>query len=441
MSPKNRSDILLVHAGIGSCGFNCYGRGMDESWVNHGLASIHAFLKGQGTDSLYLDLRRLKHWRHFRETIKELRPGNVGISATTVDAAVALRAAGVIKSIREDIVTVIGGIHASVCPEEFTKSAHFDHVVLGEGERTFADIVARSAGPGIIPGQLLVDLDSLPFIDRSVFGDRETPLYPPLFPQPFVTFIASRGCPFNCSFCQPAEKILFGKKMRSRSPKNLASEIKKCRLDMGMKSFLIHDDCLLWNPGWVEEFLGILSGQKVNMPFAVQSRADLICKHPRLVSRLAEQGLRMVLIGFESGSQKILDFLRKGTTVEQNMEAAKICKANNIAIWANYMFGIPGETAEDVAQTVRMIRTIQPEVNSPSFFVPYPGTDLHTYCMAEGLSLVQHPRDFRRNPEGKKIKGIDYRQLRKAVRLASGSPALLFHLKKWRHRLRQRFKL
>jgi anaerobic magnesium-protoporphyrin IX monomethyl ester cyclase len=208
-----------------------------------------------------------------------------------------------------------------------------------------------------------------------------------------------------------------------------------------MHSYLIHDDCLLWNPDWVDEFLKILSSQNVNIPFAVQSRADLISKYPRLISCLAEQGLCMVLIGFESGSQKVLDFLRKGTTVEQNIQAAEICKNNGIAIWANYMFGVPGETAKDVDMTVQMIKTIKPEVHSPSFFVPYPGTDLSTYCAEEGLSLVQHPNDFRRNPEGKKIKGVDYRLLRKAIRQAQNSHPLIFQLKKWRHRLKRKLKL
>jgi radical SAM superfamily enzyme YgiQ (UPF0313 family) len=439
MSPR-RSNPLLIHAGIGDCGFNCYGKGMDESWINHGLASINAYLKLQGFDSLYLDLRQLRNWRHFREKIKVLQPGIAGISATTVDAAVAQKAAAIIKSINRDTTTVIGGIHATVCPDEFDTNPHFDQVVIGEGERAFVDIVSGQAEPGVIQGFPLENLDCLPFIDRSVFGDRETPLYSPLLPRPFFTFIASRGCPFNCSFCQPAEKMLFGTKVRSRSPQNLVTEIKKCQAERGMQSYLIHDDCLLWNPGWVEEFARILSIQKVNAPFAVQSRADLICKHPRLLGDLACQGLSMVLIGFESGSQRVLDFLRKGTTVEQNIQAAKICKTNGIAIWANYMFGTPGETAEDIAKTVGMIKTIGPEVHSPSFFVPYPGTDLSTYCADRGLILTQEANDFRRNPEGEKISDVDYRLLRKALRQAQGISPLIFQIKKWKHRLKRRLK-
>ncbi|MFC2163903.1 B12-binding domain-containing radical SAM protein [Acidobacteriota bacterium] len=440
MSPK-KNEILLIHAGIGNCGFNSYGKGMDESWVNHGLACINAYLKLQAISSDYLDMRKLKNWRHFQERIKELQPKIVGISATTVDVTIALKAAKLIKSIDTKIVSVIGGIHASVCPDVFGDSPHFDQVVIGEGEMAFTDIISHTTEPGVIHGKSLANLDNLPFIDRSVFGDKEAPLYAPLFPSPFYTFISSRGCPFNCSFCQPAEKILFGKKMRSRSPENLVEEIKECQTDRGMQSYLIHDDCLLWNPDWVEEFAETLSIQKVSIPFAVQSRADLICKNPKLVSRLAMQGLRMVLIGFESGSQKVLDFLRKGTTVEQNILAAEICQNNGIAIWANYMFGTPGETATDIERTVHMIKTIRPEVHSPSFFVPYPGTDLSTYCTQKGLSLVQHSNDFRRNPEGEKIKGVDYRLLRKAIWQAQDVHPLIFQLKKWKHRLKSTLKI
>lgn len=438
---RNHSRPLLVHAGIGSCGFNRPELGMDESWVHHGLASIGSYLKTRKIPFNYLDLRRLKSWAQFTNILSDLKPSFAGISATTVDADAARRAAELIKAHDPRTVTVVGGVHASVCPEFFEDCEDIDHLVIGEGERSFADLISGKNAGRIVTGQGVENLDFLPFVDRGVFGHHETPIFPPLFPGPFMTFIASRGCPFNCSFCQPAERLLFGKCVRSRSPENLVAEIDACAKGLGMKSYLIHDDCLLWNPDWVQGFLAALQQYNINIPFAVQARADLICKEPRILCCLAEHGLRMVLIGFESGSQRILDFLRKGTTVEQNLTSAEICRKSGIAVWANYMFGIPGESPRDIDATVKMIRTIRPAVHSPSFFVPYPGTDLGTYCERHGLSLLKRPNDFRRNPEGAKLKNIDYRALRRAVRLAQGGNPVIFQLRRWKNRIQNRLKL
>ncbi|MBN1270666.1 MAG: B12-binding domain-containing radical SAM protein [Candidatus Aminicenantes bacterium] len=428
---------ILIHAGMGSRGFNSCGKGMDESWINHGLASIGAYLKLKGYEFRYLDLRKFKSWTQFLKEIHVMKPDIAGISATTVDYDIALKVAGLIKSVSPSKKTVLGGIHASVCPDECSTEGNFDHLIVGEGEVVFREIIEGKIFHKIIRGKPIEDLNELPFIDRDIFGKNETPIYPTLFPKPFSTFIASRGCPYNCSFCQPAERIVFGRKMRSRSPENLVDEIEKCKKDLRINSYLIHDDCMLWNIEWVENFLSALSRKNLKMPFAIQSRADLISKYPDLIKGLKMFGLTMILIGFESGSQKILDFLKKGTTVEHNFQAAKICRNNNVAIWANYMFGIPEETKSDVTKTVEMIREIKPEVCSPSFFTPYPGTYLSQYCDQRNLSLIGNYTDFRRNPEGRKIRGIDYHYLRKAVRESKNETLFVSFLKKAKKKIKR----
>jgi radical SAM superfamily enzyme YgiQ (UPF0313 family) len=433
--------VHLVHAGIGTCKFNSYGRGMDESWINHGLASIGAYLKLKSYDFAYLDLRKIKGWKHLSRVIKNEQPDFIAISATTVDYSVAKKTALLAKDISSDTVTILGGIHASVCPEQCAQDGIFDHIVIGEGERVLPEIITQNVKDTIIQGKLLDRLDDLPYIDRKIFGNEETPIYPKLFPEPFTTFIASRGCPYNCSFCQPAERIVFGRKMRTRSPENLVGEIEKCILESGTRSYLIHDDCLIWDVEWTENFVRILQKKNIEMPFAIQARADLICKNFELIRKLAEAGLTMALIGFESGSQRILDFLRKGTSVEQNIEAARICHENGIAIWANYMLGIPGETRNDMEQTVSMVRKINPTVYSPSYFTPYPGSDLYKYCAERHLSLLERPEDYRRNPWGEKIKGVNYRHVKRAVRLSMDEHILMTFLNKMKHYLKRLLKI
>ncbi len=433
--------VFLVHAGIGACKFNSYGRGMDESWINHGLASIGAYLKLRSYEFVYLDLRKFKGWRHLSGVITKEKPDFIAISATTVDYSVARETALLTKDTSPRTITVLGGIHASVCPEQCAQDGMFDHIVIGEGEIILPEVIAQRAKNRVIQGRLLERLDDLPFIDRKIFGNEETPIYPKLFPEPFATFIASRGCPYNCSFCQPAERVVFGRLMRTRSPENLVGEIEKCIKEWGTRSYLIHDDCLIWDVEWAESFVRILQKKNIKMPFAIQARADLICKNSELMRKLADVGLTMALIGFESGSQRVLDFLRKGTTAEQNIEAARICRKNGIAIWANYMLGIPEETRDDMDQTVAMIRTIKPTVYSPSFFTPYPGSDLYKYCEERHLSLLERPKDYRRNPRGKKIKGVNYRYVKKAVRLSKDEHILVNFLNRIKHYLKKSLKL
>lgn len=435
------SNVILVNVGVGRIGFNSFGKGADESWVNHGIASLGAYLKMKSCEFSYLDLRKLKNWDHFIREISGRRPEVVGISATTVDYDVAYQAAKQIKSALPFTKTVLGGIHATVSPDECVEDGAFDHVVMGEGEITFYEIIKGEIRRKVIKGILMEDLDKIPFIDRKIFGKDEHPIFPKLFPKPFATFISSRGCPYGCSFCQPAERKVFGRRMRNRSPENLIQEIELCTKDMGIRSYLIHDDCMLWDREWTENFLSILIKNNIRIPFSLQSRADLICKNHDLIKSLTKVGLTMILIGFESGSQRILNFLRKGTTIEQNLKAAQICKNNNIAIWANYMFGIPGEKKTDVEKTVRMIRKIKPTVCSPSFFTPYPGSYLHAYCEERDLSLIKHYRDFGRSPEGKKIKGVDYEYLRRAVRISRNETILTSYLIKAKRKIEKILKL
>jgi anaerobic magnesium-protoporphyrin IX monomethyl ester cyclase len=152
------------------------------------------------------------------------------------------------------------------------------------------------------------------------------------------------------------------------------------------------------------------------MPFFGQSRADIIVKNEDMVARMAKAGLRGYFIGFESGNPRVLQkVLRKGCTVAQNLEAARICKRYGISIWANYMMGVPTETKAEVMDTVRMIKEIDPDYYSPAFYTPHPGTDLYTQVVEEDLSLITDYDSYRRNPEEPKIRGQDYEFLKGAM--------------------------
>jgi radical SAM superfamily enzyme YgiQ (UPF0313 family) len=193
---------------------------------------------------------------------------------------------------------------------------------------------------------------------------------------------------------------------------NVIEELKELRERYGFASFMFHDDCLTEDRRWVAEFTRRYQEEGFDQPFFCQSRADILARHPDMVEMMAQAGLKGYFIGFESGNARVLNFLRKGTTPERNLEAARVCREHGLAIWANYMLGIPTETKEEVMDTVTMIREIDPDYHSPAFFTPHPGTDLYDYCIGHDLSLITDYDSYRRNPTEPKIRGQDYEFLK-----------------------------
>ncbi|MGQ9625550.1 MAG: B12-binding domain-containing radical SAM protein [Anaerolineae bacterium] len=413
--------VTLIYAGIIGKGFNSIGQGMDSGWISHGLAILSAVLKEKGFEVDLIDLRALKGWEHFREELVRRSPDVCGLTMMSVDYNPVMRAVEIIKEVDPGIVTVVGGPHPSVAPLEVLANERIDYVFMREGEISFPRLLAELEAGERPPERLIVgehpDLDSLPFSDHDLFleewrrwgYDLDSPEVPfvPELPPPFVTIIAGRGCRYNCTFCKPAEDLIFGKKVRRRSVPNVISELKKLRDKYHFASFMFHDDTLIEDSRWVEEFCRAYQVAGFTQPFFCQGRADIIVRREDMIKLMVEAGLRGFFIGFESGSDRVLKFIRKGVTRKMNLEAARICKKYGITIWANYMLGLPTETEDEIRQTISMLKEIDPDYYSPAFYTPHPGSELYDYCIEHGLSLIESHDSYRRNPGEIKIKGHD----------------------------------
>jgi len=419
----------LIYPGIAGRGWNSLQQGMDAGWISHGLASLSAAAKAQGFEVDLIDLRALSGWDHFREVFAARNPDVVGVTMMSVDYNPARRAVSIAKEVKPEVVTVIGGPHVTIALQDSLRIPHVDYLVLQEGEVTFPRLL-RLIEKGNPPAHRVLrgevpDLDAIPFADRDLFLDEwkkwgygldspEVPFVPQL-PPPFATIIAGRGCIYNCAFCKPGEDYLFGKKTRRRSVENVIAEIRMLAEKYHIASFMFHDDTLTEDREWVREFSARYVAEGFTQPFFCQNRADIIVRHEDLLERMVQAGLRGCFIGFESGSDRVLKFIRKGTTVAQNRQAARICKKHGIAIWANYMMGLPTETKEEVLETVRLMKDIDPDYYSPAFFTPHPGTDLYDYVAERGLSRITDYDSYRRNPTEPKIRGQDYSFLKWAM--------------------------
>ena len=420
--------ILLIDPSFGEGGFGSFGRNFSSSQIHPGLCSIGAYVSSKGySDIKLLDLRALRGWEEFRAQVAEIAPDVAGVTIMSCDFDVAMKAIDTIKEINHNIIVVVGGVHPTVAPADLQDNEKIDHIILGEGEISFVDLlqaIERGEEPEKMIFGVKPDLDSLPFEDRQLYHyDVSVKFrnFPGIFKPPMITMVASRGCPFDCSFCAPHAKTMFGTKVRYRSVSHVIDELNMLRDRYQFNSVMFYDYSLTLSKKWIMEFCDEYQRSGFRAKIWANSRADLICRNEDAIKRLSEIGLKMLAIRFESGSQRILDFLQKGTTVEQNLEATEICKKYGIIVRGLFMLGAPTETKEDVQATLDMIRKMKPHVYSFSFFTPMPGSHLYEYCKERDLILVKSYSDLAKmGPELPKVKGIDYEYLKGAVEESMG---------------------
>jgi anaerobic magnesium-protoporphyrin IX monomethyl ester cyclase len=434
-------NVTLIFVGIASVGWNSLGRyprWPEANMIHHGLASLSASLKAAGHTVDLVDLRALRGWGHFRAEVRRRSSDVWGVSIMSPDLEIARRCVDLIRREKSETVIVTGGVHPTVAPESLIDNPAIDYLVQGEGEISFPALLASLArgesSPRLIHGQP-PDLDALPLIDRELFDVRaelDHSFYPGVLglEPSLVTIVAGRGCSYNCSFCQPAERALFGPVVRRRSVGSVIAELRGLRDRYAFRSLMIHDDCLLEDPAWVVEFAHAYQAEPFGQPFYCQGRADLICRHEDALTRLAGAGLRAISIGFESGNDRVLRLLRKGVTVEQNRQAAAICHRLGLRIFGNYMLGLPTETPEEMMDTARLVRDLGAAFNNVSLYAPSPGSDLYDWCRQRGLLAEDTPHGFYRIRAPGKVCGVDYAAAGRAMEVALG-------VKGWR-RLAQR---
>ena len=260
-----------------------------------------------------------------------------------------------------------------------------DYCLIGEGEETLLELLRQlSAGKdpenviGVVSHRSarltrrpdIARLDALPFpawdlVDvekyRSIWLARHG-----YFSMNMVT---TRGCPYHCNWCA---KPIWGQRYNSRSPENVAAEVKWLEGTYSPDHIWFADDILGLKPKWIERFAELVHGAGTRIPFKCLQRADLI--NEKTAAALARAGCRTVWLGAESGSQKILDAMDKGDKLEDIYRAAKLLHAKGIEVGFFLQFGYPGETWEDVQKTLKMVRECSPDDIGISVSYPLPGT-------------------------------------------------------------------
>ena len=384
--------VTLVYTGIGICGFNTNASDdRERHHIGHGIASVGAAAKAAGYHVDLIDVRTLTGWEEFVSSIRNAPADVYGISISQADCKPGAELIRRIKATLPQSKIIVGGVHPSVFPFAYT-NLPVDTVVVGEGEVVFVDLLklvdSKAPLPKVIKG-IKPDLNAIPWIDRDLFdyGKELECLFSDDQPGPTVTMLAGRGCPMSCTYCQPAENTVFGSPYRLRSPQNVVDELRHLYDKYQFKNVLFWDDTFAINKKWIMEFCDLYEAQKFGATISVCNRADIICNNEPMIKRMAEIGVNWFVVGMETGSQRLLDFIKKGTTVEQNKEAVRISRKYGIRTYATIMYGLPTETREDSLATCRMIEEANPEYTQVFWFIPIPGTEIYKYCIDNDLIL------------------------------------------------------
>jgi len=413
--------IAFIDPGFGKRSWNTFGQSHWTSIIHAGLCGLSACLKKEGYSDIHLiDIRTLKDWDHLEKVFIELNPDLACLTMRSCDINIDAEIARRFKKVKPEVKIVVGGVHCSIAPEDVQKCEYYDYIIAGEGELEIIKLVkaleTKSNFPRFCWGER-PDLDKLPFIDRELYPYMTTihlPNYEGVFKPPMVTMLCSRGCMYNCSFCAPHARTHFGKGIRFQSAEYVIEELNLLYEKYKFECVKFYDYTFTQNPAWVEKFCEGYA--KFKKPFWIQSRADLVCKQEGLIEKLATVGLKMIGIGFESGSDKVLRYLRKGATREINLKAAQIVKKYNCLLSASFMLGTPIEEENDVLATISLAKEMKPDFVSVAFFTPIPGNDLYEECKRDGLILNEDPEMYVEfSPEIPKIRGKDYTRLKKAA--------------------------
>jgi anaerobic magnesium-protoporphyrin IX monomethyl ester cyclase len=265
-----------------------------------------------------------------------------------------------------------------------------DYVILGEAELTLGELLSNiennNSNLSNVAGlayrtndeiintekrEILTELDSLPLPAWDLVDiDSYKKIWIDNYGYFSLNLATTRGCPFRCNWCA---KPIYGNRYNSRSPEMVVNEIEHLIETYQVDHIWMCDDIFGLKPGWVHAFRDIVHDRQLKFSYKIQSRVDLLLEEDT-IDALSESGVDTVWLGAESGSQKVLDAMDKGTTTEQIHKATKLLKEKNIRTAFFLQFGYLGETKEDIRKTIDMLLELMPDDIGISVSYPLPGT-------------------------------------------------------------------
>ncbi len=346
-------------------------------------------------------------YKGFASLIKDMKPDILGIQMFSRDYSSVKEHLKITKNVNPEIITILGGPHPSGAPQETLQDIHqSDFLLMGEAEKGLA-MVIEAIKQGDISTSILKKIPSLCWRDGDeiIMNDIERcqdldslgfPEWELIKPQhygaavhgfflknyPAAPILGTRGCPFPCNFC--AGPTILGKKVRFRSVGNIIEEINLLVKTYGIREILIEDDNFTLRKDFAMDFCEQLKRQDLNISFCFPNGVRLDTLDKELLEELKSAGCYEVAVGIESGSQKILDDMKKKITIELVREKVSLINSVGLGVVGFFILGYPKETTEDIKKTIDLACSLKLKRAGFGCFLPLPGSPIYNELRASG---------------------------------------------------------
>ncbi|MFH1209744.1 MAG: radical SAM protein [archaeon] len=377
-----------------------------------GLLYIASVLREGGHSVKVLDLfvlfaKKNYNFEKLKAEIIDFKPNIVGVSFFSSNIVYVRNILDIVKEISPKIVTVVGGPHITAVPNYLINLKSADFGVYAEGEFTFLEFVNKLSKQknitnikGIIYKKkdkiefkvrpYITDLDVLPFPARDLVPmDLYQPSTASYRQLPATAIITSRGCPFQCLFCH---KPIFGNKFRPHSAKRVIEEIETLNKKFGIKDFKIYDDTFTLNRVRVVEICNLLIKKNLGITWNCTTRVDTV--DYELLKLMKKAGCYNISFGVEAGSERILKLIKKGITKMQVINVFKWVRELGIESVAFFIIGLPTQTKQEIFETIKFAKQINPDYVQFTLVNPHPDTELYELCKKYGKVAINDWSNF-----------------------------------------------
>lgn len=374
-----------------------------------GLLSLASYLRTHGFTVKFIDAD-IDGYSRLDVSLKVADCAVVGVTLTTMQAISGYKLITYLKVRYPSKTMVVGGAHPSGMKDRiFRDCPAIDYAVVGEGEVSMLELCRTLEGGGDAsnvdgvygkhghgsPRGRIHDLDAMAFpaVDLAMPISRYHPVYPPNRGKLSFPIMASRGCPFHCSYCGSA--VVWNRQVVNRSPENIVAEILHLR-KFGVDEVFFLDDTLNLNHPWLTELCHLLIDNNLNesMWFKGSIRANRRLCNSELFKLMRTAGFWVLAVGVESGCQEILDGWNKQLTVGEVTRCFKLLKKANIQTVASFIIGHPLDTEETVEETIRFARMLNPDYYDFPLATPLPDTEFEREVVERGLIVNSNWADY-----------------------------------------------
>jgi radical SAM superfamily enzyme YgiQ (UPF0313 family) len=354
---------------------------MSEKMAPLGIGFLISVLKKEGHKVYFID--HVLETSFHKNILKDKKIDFVGLYLNTMCFFEGRNLLFEIEKIRKakewNGKIMVGGPHPSVRPEDIPDFV--DHIVRGEGEKAILEIVNGSSEK-IIQKEFVKDLDALPPPAWDYFARLPYDFACDFFPdRPAFNHNTSRGCPFNCTFCSNAS--VWGKMNRTFSAERIVEDIQHLMSNYGARGIYFREDNFACSKNRVYNFCELLLKKNINLSWACETRVDNLDND--ILALMHHAGCKGIFFGVESGSQRMLDFFSKGTTLGQIKNVFDECNRLEIKTYASFVVGLTDETEQELLDTIKFSNQIKPTNKGFNIFIGIPYSKLYEYLKENDL--------------------------------------------------------